>query len=42
MLVIKIGGNELDDPTFIDKIGHAIAALAEPPILVHGGGKEIR
>jgi acetylglutamate kinase len=42
MLVIKIGGNELDDPTFIDKIGQAIAALAEPPILVHGGGKEIR
>ena len=35
MLVIKIGGNELDDPTFIDKIGQAIAALA-------GGGKEIR
>ena len=34
MLVIKIGGNELDDPTFIDKIGQAIAAL--------GGGKEIR
>jgi acetylglutamate kinase len=42
MLVIKIGVNELDDPTFIDKIGQAIAALAEPPILVHGGGKEIR
>ena len=42
MLVIKIGGNELDDPTFIDKIGQAIAALVEPPILVHGGGKEIR
>jgi acetylglutamate kinase len=42
MLVIKIGGNELDDPTFIDQIGQAIAALPEPPILVHGGGKEIR
>ncbi len=42
MLVIKIGGNELDDPTFIDHIGQAIAALPEPPILVHGGGKEIR
>lgn len=42
MLVIKIGGNELDDPSFIGKIGQAIAALPEPPILVHGGGKEIR
>lgn len=42
MLVIKIGGNELDDPTFVDHIGQAIAALPEPPILVHGGGKEIR
>jgi acetylglutamate kinase len=42
MLVIKIGGNELDDETFIGKIGQAIAALPEPPILVHGGGKEIR
>ncbi len=42
MLVIKIGGNELDDPTFVDQIGQAIAALPEPPILVHGGGKEIR
>ena len=42
MLVIKIGGNELDDPAFVDKIGQAIAALPTPPILVHGGGKEIR
>ena len=42
MLVIKIGGNELDDPNFVDQIGQAIAALPEPPILVHGGGKEIR
>ncbi len=42
MLVIKIGGNELDDPTFIDQMGQAITALSSPPILVHGGGKEIR
>ena len=42
MLVIKIGGNELDDPAFVDQIGQAIAALPESPILVHGGGKEIR
>ncbi len=42
MQVIKIGGNELDDPTFIDNLSQAVAALAEPIILVHGGGKEIR
>jgi acetylglutamate kinase len=40
--VIKIGGHELDDPAFIEQIGQGIAALAAPPILVHGGGKEIR
>ena len=42
MLVIKVGGNELDDPIFVAEIGQAIAALPTPPILVHGGGKEIR
>ncbi len=42
MLVIKIGGNEIDDPTFINKMGQAVVALPVPPILVHGGGKEIR
>ncbi len=42
MLVIKVGGNELDDPEFIDRMGEAIAALTVPAILVHGGGKEIR
>lgn len=42
MLVLKLGGQELDDPAFVKKIGQTIAALDEPPILVHGGGKEIR
>ncbi len=42
MLVLKIGGNELDDPAFVEKLGGAVAALPEPPVLVHGGGKEIR
>lgn len=42
MLVIKIGGNELDDPNFIIGVGQAVANLPAPPILVHGGGKEIR
>ncbi|MDX1520417.1 MAG: acetylglutamate kinase [Anaerolineae bacterium] len=42
MQVIKIGGNELDDPDFIDRMGTAIAALNDEAIVVHGGGKEIR
>lgn len=42
MQVIKIGGNELDDPAFVDNLGRAMAALETPTILVHGGGKEIK
>jgi acetylglutamate kinase len=42
MLVLKIGGQELDDPDFVKRVGEAVAALESPPILVHGGGKEIR
>ncbi len=41
MLVLKIGGQELDDPTFVAKMGQAIATVNEPLVLVHGGGKEI-
>lgn len=40
--VIKVGGNELDDPVFVGGLVRAVQALAEPPVLVHGGGKEIR
>lgn len=42
MLVLKIGGNEIDNPDFIEALGSAIAALPNPPVVVHGGGKEIR
>jgi len=42
MLVIKIGGQEIDSGDFVKNLGQAIAALEESPILVHGGGKEIR
>lgn len=40
--VLKIGGNELDDPTFIDQLVEAVKGLPSPPVIVHGGGKEIR
>jgi len=40
--VIKVGGNELDDPAFVAGLVQAVRGLSEPPLLVHGGGKEIR
>jgi acetylglutamate kinase len=40
-LVLKIGGNELDDPLFVAELARAVAALRPVPVLVHGGGKEI-
>lgn len=39
--VIKIGGNELKLPGFIDDLARALAQLGEPAIVVHGGGREI-
>lgn len=41
MLVLKVGGNEIDDPQFLDGFARAIAAMPDTPIIVHGGGKEI-
>ncbi len=40
--VIKVGGNELDDPAFVKSLVKALKELPAPPVLVHGGGKEIR
>lgn len=40
--VIKVGGNELDDPGFVKGLVRAVKELPEAPVLVHGGGKEIR
>ena len=39
--VIKIGGNEIDDPAFLAGLVEIIAGMPEPVVLVHGGGKEI-
>lgn len=41
MLVLKVGGNELDDPNFLTGFAHAVAGMGETPVIVHGGGKEI-
>lgn len=40
-LVVKIGGNDIDDPAFLKALGKYVAALDGPVVIVHGGGKEI-
>ena len=42
-IVLKIGGNEIDDEGFLEGLVEAIGYLRErvAPVLVHGGGKEI-
>lgn len=39
--VIKLGGNEIDSAEFLAGFARSVAAQREPPIIVHGGGKEI-
>jgi acetylglutamate kinase len=39
--VVKVGGNELDDPAFLEGLSTAVAGFRGPLVLVHGGGKEI-
>ncbi len=41
MLVLKIGGNEIDDVNFLTGFAHAVAEMDATPVIVHGGGKEI-
>ena len=42
-IVVKIGGNDLERPGFIDELALSVAALHQqtPCILVHGGGQAI-
>jgi acetylglutamate kinase len=39
--VLKIGGNQLDDPLFIQGMAVAVRNMPTPPVIVHGGGKLI-
>ncbi len=41
MRVIKIGGHELDQPTFLEGLIAALKGMSPLPILVHGGGKAV-
>ncbi|MDW8330496.1 MAG: acetylglutamate kinase [Cyclobacteriaceae bacterium] len=40
LYIIKIGGHVLDDEPALEKFLNDFAALEEPKILVHGGGKQ--
>jgi acetylglutamate kinase len=42
-IVLKVGGNDLDDDAFLDGLVETVGRLRErvAPVLVHGGGKEI-
>lgn len=37
--VLKVGGNELDNPDFLQGLAHVIAGMARRPVIVHGGGR---
>lgn len=39
--VVKIGGNEMDDPSWVSALAQAIAGMDGPVVVVHGGGKEV-
>lgn len=40
--VLKIGGNQLDDPAFIAGMAQIVAQMSDLPVIVHGGGKGIK
>jgi acetylglutamate kinase len=39
--VVKVGGNEVDDPEWVARLAREIAGRGGPVVLVHGGGKEV-
>lgn len=41
MRVLKVGGNEMDDPAFLPGLAEAVAMADGPVVIVHGGGRAI-
>lgn len=39
--VVKVGGNEIDDARWLERLARAVAARTTPLVLVHGGGREV-
>jgi acetylglutamate kinase len=40
-VVIKVGGNEVDDEGWVDAFASAVAGFRRRVVIVHGGGKEV-
>lgn len=40
-ILIKIGGHDIADPSFLSELAAVIGAMNAPVTIVHGGGKEI-
>lgn len=41
LTVVKVGGNEVDDPAWVAALAAAVAGAPGPVVVVHGGGKEV-
>lgn len=41
LTVVKVGGNEVDDASWIAALAARLAAVGGPVVVVHGGGKEV-
>ena len=39
--VVKVGGNEVDDPCWVMRLARAVAGRGGHLVIVHGGGKEV-
>ncbi|HEX8696365.1 MAG TPA: acetylglutamate kinase [Longimicrobium sp.] len=40
-VVVKVGGHEVDDPAWLERLARAVAARDGGTVIVHGGGKEV-
>jgi acetylglutamate kinase len=40
-MVIKIGGHDIDDPAFLERLALYVNSISRPVVIVHGGGKEV-
>jgi acetylglutamate kinase len=41
IIVAKVGGNEIDDARWLERLARAVARRSAPLVLVHGGGREV-
>ncbi len=41
LTVVKVGGNEVEDPEWTARLAEAVAAFGGGMVVVHGGGKEV-